>query len=198
MGVEDEEDPAPPAGEKKAPGSEPEPQLIPKPRFDQVNTRLREANERIAELEGKLASASGSKDKPAKDDPEPKPREAPAQAKPVELDARIIQLRLDHQLSQEAAEAVRRYEQQGLSAEDAMAFAQMRKPGLFGEDRRGFDETTHSSERPGTGKSDPPKDPEPTQLQKVAAISDLNRRGKAALAGARELVKNQMFRRSSK
>lgn len=186
---ETKDDAAPPAV-SEGDGAESVP-TIPKPRFDQVNGKLQEAQQRIRELESKL----GQQTPPAA--PAVPASAAPAKEPARDATARELQamkIQLKHQISEEAANLVISYQEKGLSADEALDFARSRQPALFGEDRRGFDAATHATRPPGTGSSKAPEPPkEPTELEKVRAIKDPTARGKAAIQGAVNVVKAQMF-----
>jgi hypothetical protein len=195
MGVQDD-DAVPPAAAKGS-GAESTPVSIPKPRFDEVNERLKASQAANADLQAQLAALRAVKPAQTEDTekkPAAKPATEPQGSGGLADEMRVLRLRVDHGVSEEAARLVLGYEQKGLNAQDALDFARTRQPKLFGEDKRGFDPSTHSSSAPGSGP--PPsteKPPEPSELDKVRGIRNPELRGKAAMKGAVSLVKAQMF-----
>lgn len=198
MDENDKPDTGPSAGEQGG-GAESAP-MIPKARFDQVNTRLHSATAENEALKAKLQALEAERQKPApaKDAPAPEsPPEAKPSPKPTELpaqDTRVLALRLDEGIGAEAARLVLKYEDSGvMSRSEALAFARSRQPELFGgADKRGFDPTTHSATPPASGPNTPPKPAEPTAFDKMRETRDLNMRQKMAVKGAADLVRRMM------
>lgn len=176
--------------------------MIPKPRFDEVNTELKSSRQRIAELEAALAQARPAEDVPKESKTAAKPKIEQQQQASTGLDEeiRVMKLQLQHKVTEEAARLIYSYEKKGLEAADALDFAKSRQPKLFGEDPRGFDPSTHSSNRPGSGPAPrEEKPPEPSRLEQLKALDDRpHEREKLAMKFAREEIKAQMFKTGRK
>src|SRR5689334_4772443 len=202
---EQQEPAVPPAAESEPPKA---PIMIPKSRFDQALSKadtLEKSNAaleaekaklvaELAALRGRVAPEGGTP-APAETPPKPATPASPPAAKPS-ANSDIIELRLDHGYSREAAEAVYGYMQKGLSREEAEDYAKKKMPQVFGQDRRGFDPATHSMAAPdGTAPVQPPKQ-ELNPSQKIAAergkTMTLRAAGAAGLARARDLIKEKI------
>ncbi len=195
---ENDDTTAPPADETKS-GGDVAPVMIPKPRLDDALRKNRELQARLDALEAKKAPTVEPPEEPGEPEEQKRPTKA---TRPIgqddgdsRFDNRVIRLRLDHSISQDAAEVVARYESQnGLSPADALAFAKQRRPDLFGKAETGPNPSTHTVSTPASGDDDePPKEPEQSEFMKVRSISNFDLRDRAGRKRAVDLVKAKMF-----
>ena len=196
----DQPEPAvPPAAPPATPPAAKPEIVIPKPRFDEVNERMKKAEEErdALKIELQAARAEASAREP---EPDPAPQDSPLPAEPQQPpEPRVDQDELQrlriatrHRLSEDAAALVQTLIKRGNTEDDALALAKLKAPKAFaGRDLRGFDPTTHSAAPPGSGRQPPPK-PEPTVREQIAATRDPHRRGKMALDAAVDHVREQM------
>lgn len=208
MGEEQDTTSVPPTETKPKGGGADSTPMIPKPRFDEVNTRLSKANERIAEFEAREAARSSDAlpddaASPGKETPQPQPEAKREDGKPlseVEKRQSILEIRMEHQFSREAAEAILQYQVDNkLGLDDAIALARLRQPALFGEpSKAGVDAATHHTTPPASGPASPPSQEETPIQQLDRQGINLDRRQKMALGFAAKAVRAQMFPTSKK
>lgn len=198
----DEDNPTPAAPSAAPPEGAVAPS-IPKPRFDEVNERMKvaenglaDANARTAELESELQRLRSPA--PAAPAPTPTPPAAPASPEPrtqADTSDRDVQLErltmiVEHGVSAAQADVLMGYRARGLSGEESLTLAQTQHPQLFGRDARGFDPNAHSTAPPGTRPPRPPADP--TFSEQLAATRDPVKRQSMALKAAADLVSAQI------
>lgn len=176
------------------------------PRFREVNDRMKAAEAEAARLSQELASLRAAASKPATPaaapvepaaEETPKPRTTQGTGDAQRLERLELQVKLG--VNEETAAALSEYLRKGIEIDDALALHKLKNPGAFGPDvKRGFQNGTHASNPPATGRRQPPAPEEPTRAEQLAANRDLHRRQKMAIGFASEMVREQMERQMNK
>lgn len=169
---------------------------IPLPRFNEVNSRMKAAEARAAELEAKLAALERKPVAPVgqapgepqpSPTPEPKSSQAPA-PKADESELARLRLMAHHKVPESVVDDVLSFTSKGLEVEDAVALVRQKKPGAFGGQSTAgaYQPGAHSVSSPGSGK--PPEPPKVSERQRVAAIRNNDARHSEVLKLAGRIV----------
>lgn len=178
-------------GEPTTPAAPPaaEP-LIPKPRFDALNERMKAAEAEAAELRKQLATARSSTPPASAAAPEPdvvdeRVQNAPPAA-PPSIDPAYVQrleLQAKHGVPESALDAVQALVQKGYQVEDAVTVTKAKHPGMFTGATRQTNQPTHTASPPASGRPPAPP-PEPDRKEILRAIPNLQQRQRESVSEA--------------